>query len=527
MNPLFRAKPVTWIYICTYLLLLGGIYYSTFTWLIVHDWRKEDYTYGYLIVPTVIYLLWGKRAELRELSSVPSCAGLVPLGFGICLFWLGELGGEYFTLYISFWLILVGLCWIHLGWKKIKNMAFPLFITLTMFPLPDFLYTKISLQLQLLSSKLGVDILQLYGMPAYREGNVIDLGFTQLQVVEACSGLRYLIPLIIMGIILAHFFRAALWKRIVLVISTLPLAIFTNSMRIALTGIISEIWGTKSAEGFFHGFSGWLIFIFCLALLLAEIWLLDKIPYSRSNTPDGEKFAPHTEKTGIPPKEDLVKHSFWKPGFIAASILLGTTLVLSQGIDFREKIPIKEPLDHFPLKVGEWLGTRQTFSQEIIDTLDLSDYAVIEYRNSTGKAINFYVAYYESQRKGQSIHTPATCLPGSGWFFEEAGTTCISIPGYHKGSIPVNRAHMRKLGYRQLSYFWFLQRGRFLTSAYQLKIFAFWDALTKRRTDGALVRIITPIYESERLIDAETRLQGFTRLIIPILGDYIPGDTLG
>ena len=146
-----------------------------------------------------------------------------------------------------------------------------------MFPLPNFLHTKISVKLKLISSQIGVDMIQLYGLSAYREGNVIDLGFTQLQVVDACSGLRYLFPLLIMGLLLAYFYRAAFWKKIVLVISTVPLTIITNSLRIALTGIFFGIWGPKVANGFFHGFSGWFIFMTSLLILMFEMWILKKI----------------------------------------------------------------------------------------------------------------------------------------------------------------------------------------------------------------------------------------------------------
>jgi EpsI family protein len=162
--------------------------------------------------------------------------------------------------------------------------------------------------------------------------------------------------------------------------------------------------------------------------------------------------------------------------------------------------------------------------QRIIDELDLSDYMVVDYLNSQNKHVNLYVAYYESQRKGESIHSPATCLPGSGWNFKEAGEATISVPGHDGGFMPVNRAVMQKVDQRQLAYYWFPQRGRVLTNAYQLKIFAFWDALTRQRTDGALVRLITPVYESEKLKDAEARLQAFTREIVPVLAEYIPGE---
>ncbi|MEW6187750.1 MAG: exosortase C-terminal domain/associated protein EpsI, partial [Thermodesulfobacteriota bacterium] len=193
--------------------------------------------------------------------------------------------------------------------------------------------------------------------------------------------------------------------------------------------------------------------------------------------------------------------------------------------DFREKIPITRPFNQFPLMVEQWSGTRQTLPLEIVSTLDLSDYVVVDYSNPAGKVVNLYVAYYESQKKGESIHSPATCLPGRGWIFKEAGTTIIPTPGYNGGQTLVNRAYMQMLDNYQLSYFWFPQRGRILTSPYQLKLFAFWDALIRQRTDGALVRVITPVYETEGQDDAEMRLQEFTRQILPVLAEYLPGDS--
>jgi len=213
---------------------------------------------------------------------------------------------------------------------------------------------------------------------------------------------------------------------------------------------------------------------------------------------------------------------FAYPLLIVAIILLGSTLVLSQGVEFREKIPMSRSFSEFPLRVGKWVGTRETMEQKIINSLDLSDYLLIDYRDPGGKSINFYVAYYESQSKGKSIHSPATCLPGSGWIFNQAGEIRIPTPGYHNGSIPVRRAYMQKGAYRQISYYWFPQRNRILTNAYQLKIYNFWDALTRQRTDGALVRVITPVYEKEGVEDADRRLKEFVREIVPILAEFLP-----
>jgi EpsI family protein len=212
----------------------------------------------------------------------------------------------------------------------------------------------------------------------------------------------------------------------------------------------------------------------------------------------------------------------FQPVFIVAIVLLGSTLVLSKGIEFRQKVPISKPFSQFPMQVGEWQGTRERMEQEFLDVLKFSDYIMTSYKNPQGKTINFYVAYYQDQRKGESIHSPETCLPGSDWEFKEAGATAIPMPKTNPGSITVNRAFMEKAGQRELVYYWFPMRGRILTNLYQLKIYNFWDALTRQRTDGALVRVITPLYPGESTQDAEVRLQEFTGEVVPVLKGYIP-----
>ena len=522
-------------------LLLIGVYYSAYTWLVNMDWVREDYNYGYLIPFIVIYLMWEKRERFFSTPASPTWTGLVPLISAMVLFWLGELGGEFFTLYVSSWLMAVGLLWMHLGWKKLKTIGFALFIALSMFPIPNFLYNKVSVTLKLISSKIGVSMIQLYGLSAYREGNVIDLGFTQLQVVDACSGLRFLIPLIVLSILLAYFFKAHWWKRAVVVATSVPLSIITNSLRIALTGILYQIWGAKAAEGFFHGFSGWFIFMFSLAILLVEMWVLKKLP-PREPVRLKTNQDPEAGSEEYPVPVDLdadaeageaavqggfsVKALFSPPQFIVSVLLLALTVALAQGIDFREKIPIATPLEQFPLKIGQWTGQRQTMEEKFIVALDLNDYVIVDYRNPSGKSVNFYTAYYQSQSKGESIHSPATCLPGSGWIFREAGDVPVKIPGVPGGVMRINRAFMQKGDFKQLSYYWFLQRGRILTNAYQLKLYVFWDALTQQRTDGALVRVITPVYADEDLPQADERLRGFIGDVVPELDKFIPGRSL-
>ena len=530
-----------------YMFLLTGLYHSAFVRLIGNDWTKEDYTYCYLIPVVVLYIIWGKRKELADFPSIPTWKGLIPVGIGILLFWIGELSGEFFTLYLSFWLVLVGISWIHLGWRKLRRISFALLLMLTMFPLPNFLYNKILVQLKLVASHLGVTLMQLYGLSAYREGNIIDIGYTQLQVVDACSGLRYMIPLIVLSIVIVYFSKETLWVKAFTVLSTVPLSIVTNSIRIASTGILYEVWGAKVAEGFFHGFSGWFIFLFAMGMLFLEMHLLSKIrgvfterDVALIGQDCKQQAAEVEQKIGIEPKRitDIsgstgAQHQFvpenryrllFKPTqFVATVLILTAVLITAQKIDFRENIPASKPLNEFPVKIGEWMGTRSSLEQKFLDVLDLSDYIMIDFRDKINRNVNFYVAYYESQSKGASIHSPATCLPGTGWVFEESGRFDLAIQGYKKGSLPLARAFIQKGAQRQLAYYWFAQRGRNLTNAYQLKFYNFWDALTRQRTDGALVRILTPVYGFEKLEETEARLQDFTRKIAPVLAQFLPG----
>ena len=531
-----RIKPMSLFKAGLYTLAILLVYRSALYQMVFNGWSDEDYSYSYLIPLIVLYLVWEKRAILSKLQPAPSWVGIAPLALGIGFYWLGELGGEFYTLYFSFWLVVVAALWIHLGWEKVKNIWFALIMMFAMFPFPNFINFNVTFQLRLISSRLGVWMLHLYGMSAYREGNIIDLGFTQLQVVDACSGLRYVIPLMVLSVLLAYWYKAHWWKRLFLFLSSIPLAIFVNGFRIAATGVLYSMIGAQAAEGFFHAFSGWLIFLFAIPFLLFEMWVLRWVP-PKGKMGDGsgemgeEKIDGRGEiasarEMGAEERKPVGSRgrgrvsSLLQPVFVVAIALLALTFVLSKTVDFREKVPIKKPLASFPMQLGEWTGDREQMEQQYIDALHFTDYAMADYVNARKRSINFYTAYYETQRKGETTHSPETCLPGSGWEFKEAGAT--QVPLGNGKFMRINRAFMEKTGAKELTYYWFAQRGRILTNLYQVKLYSFWDALTKHRTDGALVRLITPVYENEKVEEAEARLEGFTKEIVPVLKEYIP-----
>ncbi|MBJ6724245.1 VPLPA-CTERM-specific exosortase XrtD [Geomesophilobacter sediminis] len=510
-----RTHHAAWLNGLVYLGLTLALYHSTLDRLVTHDWVIEDYSSSALIPLVVLYLVWEKRDLLARTPSAPSWLGMVPVLVGLLLFWLGELSGEYFSQYLSLWLVLVGALWLHLGWRKLRLIAFPLLFGLGSFPLPNYLNTQLSLKLKLISSQLGVWLLHLFGMSAFREGNVIDLGFTRLQVVDACSGIRYLIPLIAMGGLLAYYYKGAFWKRGVVLFSTVPVAVLTNGVRIALVGMLYPLVGPKIVDGFLHDLTGWVIFMLSLLLLLLEIAVLKRVAPDPRREGTGREPAPATLPVAAPAP-------LFSPRFLAVTVLIAANLVLLNGVEIRAEIPAARPLSQFPLTLGPWQGQRGVLEPEVLDSLKLTDYATIQYHRGEESPVSFYAAYYSCQSKGTSVHSPATCLPGSGWNFEDSGVTRVSLAGGGR-EIPISRAFMEKSGQRELTYYWFPQRGRIVTNLFQLKLYVLLDGLTKRRTDGALVRLITPVSPAERVEDAEARLNAFVREVVPLLDRYLPG----
>lgn len=515
----FRTTGIQWMRFALYGGLIAGSYWGAFVYM-VSLWQNEDFNYCFFVPLIVAYLIWEKRAVLSRIAAVPDWRGILAVVAGLALFWLGELGGEYTILFISVWLVVVGLLWIELGWCKLRFIGLPVLFSLAMFPLPSMLASSLTLNLKLISSWLGVKMLHLYGMSAYREGNIIDLGFTRLQVVDACSGLRFFFPLLLLGCLLAYYYRDRTWKRLFVAFSAIPISILTNGLRIALVGVLYPYFGPKVAEGFFHDFSGWFIFMASLGMLLAEIWLLKKFhprPAAAVCTEQRPCLTPPAQLENVVSRSSRVAQA-------AAVSALMVTLVVTTVVEFRENVPLKQPLSAFPESIGPWHGKRQLMEKVYLDALGLGDYLLIDFTNDRRQAVHLYVAYNESQSKGKSAHSPSTCLPGGGWIFKESGIVPVDLAGGEK--IPVQRAVMEKSGQKQVSYFWFAQRGRVLHNLFELKFYAFWDALTKQRTDGALIRIITPVAGGEEISSAEQRLQGFVRQVHPLLVQYIPGKTI-
>ena len=207
---------------------------------------------------------------------------------------------------------------------------------------------------------------------------------------------------------------------------------------------------------------------------------------------------------------------------IACLALIVATVALTSSMAARSEIkPERAFFSNFPRTIGDWQGTPGTLEAEALKTLDLTDYLLTDFVKPADAPVNFYVAYYESQRKGSSPHSPTVCMPGGGWQIIDMTRQTLTGGGARK-SFEVNRVVIRKGNSSQLVYYWFLERGREMADEYQVKWHLFRDALLENRTDGALVRLTTPMIAGEPVEKADQRMADFLAGALPLLPNYVP-----
>ena len=515
----WKISPAGWLLLVAALAIVGWLFFDSLNVMVTWWSEREEYSHGFLIPLIAAYLVWQRSDTLRELEFNGSWGGMLLAGVGLLLYLVGELATVYTVIQYAFVLFVLGLAWATLGTRAFRVIAVPLCLLFFMVPFPNFIYNNLSSHLQLLSSEIGVMVIRAFGIGVFLEGNVIDLGSYKLQVIEACNGLRYLFPLMTLGVIVAYFYHAALWKRVLIFVSTVPITILMNSFRIGVIGVMVEYWGQSMAEGFLHDFEGWAIFMVCFAILFLEMWLLMRI--SNDHRPLREVFGvdpPIPAMAGVP----FLTRPVSRP---AVAVLVLTVLTLIPGLTLPQRIevpPTRTNFTEFPVQMEQWKGRVGKLEAIYLEALKLTDYALVDYTNADGKLVNFYTAYYESQRKGQSAHSPKSCLPGGGWVMEQFGQ--MTINGVMVMGLPlqVNRVVIAQGGSRQLVYYWFQQRGRVITNEYLVKWYVFWDGLTKNRSDGALVRLVTPLREGEELAQADVLMRDFLAKIAGQLPRFIP-----
>ena len=488
-------------------------------------WITPEYSHGPLIPLISLYLF------LRELRRAPDYPADTPRnrapGIALILFALlfGILGNlvqipDIVTYAFIFWV--GGVMLTGFGWRIGRTHWAPVLHLIFMLPLPQFVYWQLTIFLQLVSSQLGVWFIDLAGIPVFLEGNIIDLGVYKLQVAEACSGLRYLFPILSFSYLFSILYRGPMWHKAVLLLMAAPLTVFMNSFRIGVIGILVNSYGIEQAEGFLHFFEGWVIFGACVGILFLLAIALQQLtpsPLSLADTID-------LDFDGFGAQTRRLARIVAAPGLILAALLSVAVTAAFVLIPPPERIEVvRDSFALFPTEIAAWRGNSQVLEPEVEAVLGASDYVNITYASPNESTyVSFFSAWYVKQTEGAGIHSPQVCLPVGGWEVFSIDPTPVSMPGTVYGDFMVNRAVIQKGLSRQLVYYWFEQRGRRMTNDFAAKASVIYDSLTIGRTDGAMVRFVTPIEGDtpEAEAAAEARMLRLMAELLPGLPRFIP-----
>jgi exosortase D (VPLPA-CTERM-specific) len=481
------------------------------------SWQRPEYSFGPLVPIVTVFMV------LRELQRRPALAeagsgvpGLVLLAVGLLTGLIGNLArvadiGTYgFLLAIGgFMLIVAGAGRGLRLWPGWVHLAF-------MLPLPGFIYLHVSTWLQSLSSRIGVALIDALGIPVFLDGSIIDLGSFQLQVAEACSGLNYLFPMLSFGWLVALLYIGPNWHRAVIFLSAVPVTILMNAFRIGVIGLLVNRYGIAQAEGFIHFFEGWVVFMACTAILYGEALLLQKFAAGGRRYPG----VLDLEFRGVLEPLKKLPQLTARRGLQAATLLVLVAGLAWQVHPAPQAKPVaRDSLALFPLQIGEWRGEQEFLDASILRVLGADDYINASYVSGEGH-VDLLMTFYKSQMGGSGgVHSPEVCLPAGGWDVSEWQRRSVTVADQ---SITVNRAVIQKGQQRQLVYYWFEQRGTKTPSEYEAKFLSLRDAVAMGRSDGGLVRLVTPIGPTESGAAADVRLENFMRQFIPMLPSYFP-----
>ncbi len=516
-----RATPGFFLFV---LLLLVSI---PMFWIglvsLLSAWSTPEYSHGPLIPIISLYLFLRelRTADYDHLPQGKRWPGILVIIFSLLLATLGNLTRipDIVTYSMIFWV--GGVVLVTFGWHRGIRHQLPVVHLVFMLPLPQFIYWQMSTFLQGISSELGVMFVKMAGVPVFLEGNVIDLGVYKLQVAEACSGLRYLFPILSFSYLFGILYRGPFWHKAVLFLMAAPLTVVMNSIRIGIIGVLVNSYGISHAEGFLHFFEGWVIFGFCIAILFLMAVALQRLtpnplPLSEAIDLDTSNFLPLASRVFS------IRSSV---ALVVATVLTGAVsaafIVLQQ--------PAAEPVDRdrfsvFPRNLGEWSGIHYELDTEIEQVLGADDYINVSYVSSSApEMVNFFAAFYAKQNENSGIHSPEVCLPAGGWEIYSLETHMVTSASGAYEPFEVNRAVIQNGLLQQVVYYWFAQRGTPYTNDFTAKMSVVYDSIAIGRTDGALVRFTSPMGPGETEADADARIMDLLDEVAPRLPRFVPG----
>lgn len=487
-------------------------------------WTDENYSHGLLVPFVIAFIVWNEWDRIKRLAAPgPAIISAVMIATAAIMLLAGTLAAELFTQRISLLLMLAGIIVYLVGQRVLNILAVPFALLLLSIPIPQIVFNKVAFPLQIWASQTAVWWIRLFDVPTVRRGNVIDIlpsGSTQtisLEVVEACSGIRSLMTLVTLALVLAYFTRrnqngryfgferGDLIRALTLMVLAVPIAVLTNAARVTGTGFLTYHYGKQAVEGTWHDASGWLVYVTALLLLLGANYLLGKLFKNGNGRIDPP--GPNSNRSSA---------AVWPLVICLAASGIAVQWFVNRG----EIVPARAPLSGLSTNLEGWYqqGEEIRFDPAVEKILRTTDYTMREYTHDSGRVANLYIGYYESQRSGATYHSPQNCLPGAGWVMKEPQYVEVVSPA---GRVFRARKYIVQNGiYNEVMIYWYQGRGRIEANEYTDKINTVWDSVTQRRSDGAMVRIMTSVWNDEQeAVNVATDLAG---QLVDELSPYVP-----
>lgn len=508
------------------LIMVSVLLAMSFTWLLYQSgfllfWLEdEEYGHGMMVIGLLGYLLYRNRGMLLNASISVSWFGVIISAAALMVFVVGEIAGIAQIRIYSIWLFLIGVIFSIGGRELFKKLLVPTLIIFLLIPLPGSFGPFLTAELQLISSKIGVWVIRLFGGVVFLEGNVIDMGGVKLLVAEACAGLRYLFPLMSIGAIAGYLMRAPVWMRWAIFLATIPVTIFMNSFRIGVTGLLTEAYGTSHTEGFLHFFEGWVVFVASLIILIGFAWLLTKLlPNSPTLTKVFSFDHIFDSKESVAPE----KNQNWqtKPTVsLTLACLIIAVIVSSPFIEREDAIVDSKSLSQFPPMLGQWRASESRLPPSVEAVAGASDYFYGDFLSTYNNKINLYIAYYQDQKKGPAPHSPKVCIPGDGWVI--TSDTPVLITSSNGKSHEVSRLIISKDEHTIVTYYWLKQGKNIYRQQFVARFNLIWFAIKENRADAALIRMVSEVDNNEKIEDTDKRMQEMATELLDVISDYVP-----
>jgi exosortase D (VPLPA-CTERM-specific) len=505
------VRTYRWYLIGT-VLLLTGLYWKIVPPMVQQWYQDENYSHGFIVPLVAGYFLYSRWDELKNSPVTCWNAGLAVVLFGLVQLLAGWLGTEYFSMRSSLIVILAGVVLYLFGTGVFRIALLSIAYLFFMIPIPYIIYDAAAFPLKIFVTKVSVLTLKTIGIVVMREGNIIMFPTLTLEVADACSGIRSLISLVALAVAYAFFLQVSTWKRLILICAAVPIAVFTNAVRVVVTGILAQYLGAKAAEGFFHEFAGLLVFAVAMVMLIALGAVLGR---GKQETPVIKRLE---TDNGLQAQGREVSGRKAMVGKFVCIFILLTAVALYLNLHKDLEVPINKAFDQFPRVVSGWRMTEEfAMPDNIQKVLKASDTLTRRYITAEGKTVDLYIGYHGGGKESGEIHSPKQCLPGEGWFELSTKRRSLDVSGM---KVNLVQAVYQKGDSKQLFLYWFQVQEKSISDEYSLKIAEITNSIINRRRDASFIRISVPFEADEQ--GAAATGERFSRDFMPAIREFLP-----